>query len=257
MGGSSRRNRPRRAWGPTGIDVDRNVTDLREVEKYCWAASRFRFVHPFEVLRCPMFPPFQLAAWMNSPEFVSRTDHGTCRSYSSPGVVPTMRLTLSRSISTFVPVKVGVEAFPKETGKSNFAAPSVVSVSRSVAPSTVVMFLAPVVHLQGQAVVEDQAGSGGQALNGQIEGNGRVRRPIVLQAIVGLQWITGIDPGPTEEPGPRRHRTVHGHLRGCGERLPVGNRLRQVNDDRHTDAVGPAVALIEAHMNRSAARRRR
>jgi hypothetical protein len=100
-------------------------------------------VQPWEVLRLPMLPVFHDAAWMNSPEFVTRTDHGTLIRYGS-SAPPIISCGFFFSMTTLVPRYVGVAALPSDTGKTFTIFPSEVTVRRSELPLTWEMCAAPI-----------------------------------------------------------------------------------------------------------------
>src|SRR5262249_22869477 len=91
-----------------------------------------------------MLPVFHAAACTNSPELVSRTDQGTSSEYgfASPGAL-TMCCGFFFCITTLVPRYVGVDALPNDTPNVLTVCPSDVTVIRSLPPSTVDTWAAP------------------------------------------------------------------------------------------------------------------
>ena len=78
---------------------------------------------------------------MNSPDRVTRTDQGTSSSYVDDGVrpSPTMCCGFRFSMTTLMPLYVGVAAAPSETFIVFTTAPLLRTFMRSELPSTVEM----------------------------------------------------------------------------------------------------------------------
>ena len=113
---------------------------------------------------------------------------------------------------TFVPRWVGVLARSQRDREGAPRLAVVVTVTLCVASSTVRMFAGPVAKSRVRLSSKASPRAGRQPLHRQVHVDPRMRRPVVLQPVVGLDRMTRDPVLPLEVPATADLTSVHGHL---------------------------------------------